>query len=181
MEIPIFDTSEREQVIEVTGSAEEMDIQSEDFSLRDDVRVACTLHRTGDLVRVEGTATAALTAQCARCLEPSGIEVSGPFSFVIRRMTVGEVVTEDEAAADGDEEEFISVEHTVTSVDITGFVRDAIILALPIRVLCREDCKGLCVVCGNNRNESDCGCESGDADPRWRALNEVISENREMK
>ncbi len=181
MEIPIFVTSDREWKVEVTATAEEMDIQSEDFSLEDGVRVACTEYRNGDLVRVEGEASATLTVPCARCLEPSQVKVCGPFSFVVNRMPLGVALPEGEEEAEEGEEEFIFVEHTATSIDITAFVRDAIILALPLRVLCREDCKGLCVVCGKNRNEGECGCETRETDPRWRALAGTVPENRKKQ
>jgi uncharacterized protein len=178
MEIPIFDTSERERVVEVTASSEEMDLHSEDYSLENDVIVVCTLNRTGDLVRVEGKASTHMTVECARCLEPFPLEVAGIFTFVVKRLPLGMTIPEDEEEKGEDAEEFIYVEHTVTSIDIIEFVRDAIILALPMRVLCSDDCKGLCVVCGTNRNESECGCESGDTDPRWKALTGMVPGNR---
>ena len=180
MEIPIFDTSERERVIEVTGSAEEMVIQTEDFTLQDDVRVSCTLHLNGDLLKVEGVATATMTAQCARCLETFPMEVSGQFLFVVMRLTLGMAIPEGEDEAGEGDREFIYVQHDATSLDITDFVRDAIILSLPMRVLCGEDCKGLCGVCGNNRNERECGCASGATDPRWQALGGIISDKRKQ-
>lgn len=180
MEISIFDTVERERAFEESGSAAEMDIQSDDFSLEDSVHVSGTLFRNGDLTRVEGTASAGLTVQCARCLEPFHLDVSGPFSFVVKRLPLGMTVPGSEEESGKDEEEFIFVEQTVTTLDITGFVRDAIILALPIRVLCREDCRGLCVRCGHNRNEGECRCEAGGTDPRWGALNEMISNKRKQ-
>lgn len=180
MEIPIFDTSERERVVEVNVSAEEIDIHSEDYSLDNAVRVTCTLHRSGELARVEGKVFTVMNVECARCLEPFQMEVDGNFSFVVKRLPLGVAIPENEEESDDDAEEFIFVEHGVTSIDIIDFVRDAIILALPMRVLCREDCKGLCVVCGNNRNEKECGCETGDTDPRWRALTGVIPDSRKQ-
>jgi uncharacterized protein len=175
MEIPVFDSSDRERVIELTDSAGEMDIQSEDFSLEKDVKVTCTLYRSGELVRVEGRVSAIISMECARCLEPAEMEVEGTFLLVVKRLPLGEVLSESESEAADDEEEFIFVEHTVTSIDITGFVRDAIILELPLRVLCRDDCKGLCVVCGHNLNEGDCGCKTNEKDPRWQMLKGLIS------
>jgi uncharacterized protein len=54
-------------------------------------------------------------------------------------------------------------------VDLGPLVRDAIVLELPMAPLCRDDCAGLCPVCGANRNEGDCGCVAP-RDPRWANL-----------
>jgi uncharacterized protein len=55
-------------------------------------------------------------------------------------------------------------------MDLTEPVRQALLVALPMRPLCREDCKGLCVVCGANLNYVDCGHRQEEADKRWDAL-----------
>ena len=55
-------------------------------------------------------------------------------------------------------------------IDIDELVREQVILAIPVRVLCREDCRGLCPTCGADRNFKECGCESAETDPRWAAL-----------
>ena len=56
------------------------------------------------------------------------------------------------------------------SIDLDELVREQILLALPTRHLCREDCKGLCQKCGADLNAGDCSCEQGETDPRWAAL-----------
>ena len=60
-------------------------------------------------------------------------------------------------------------------IDIDELLREQVILALPSRALCREDCKGLCPVCGIDKNLKDCECESHPVDPRWTALNGLRS------
>ena len=55
-------------------------------------------------------------------------------------------------------------------IDLDEIVREQILLALPTRQLCAEDCKGLCPSCGANLNEKACGCEQQQTDPRWSAL-----------
>ena len=49
----------------------------------------------------------------------------------------------------------------------------AVLLALPLKVTCREDCRGLCVHCGKNLNEEQCSCTTAVVDPRWTALQEI--------
>jgi len=69
-------------------------------------------------------------------------------------------------AAASDEELYPIVDETI---DLGPLARDAVVLELPMAPLCREDCAGLCVQCGANRNEGDCGCVAP-RDPRWANL-----------
>ena len=59
-------------------------------------------------------------------------------------------------------------------LDITEPVRESLLLAVPLQSLCREDCRGLCPVCGADRNEGDCGCDATTVDPRLAALKQFI-------
>ena len=58
--------------------------------------------------------------------------------------------------------------------DIFPRVHESVLLELPIRFLCREDCKGLCSVCGADLNEKDCGCPEKEPDPRWQGLKKLL-------
>jgi uncharacterized protein len=56
------------------------------------------------------------------------------------------------------------------SLLLEDVLREQVLLSLPVRTLCKPDCKGLCPRCGENRNSTACTCEEGPADPRWEAL-----------
>jgi uncharacterized protein len=58
-------------------------------------------------------------------------------------------------------------------IELDDLVREELLLALPVNVLCREDCKGLCPVCGIDRNLSNCQCENDAVDSRWQKLKEL--------
>jgi uncharacterized protein len=60
-------------------------------------------------------------------------------------------------------------------VDIDELVREQLLLSLPAQVLCREECKGLCPVCGGDRNLTDCKCQEAETDPRWAGLKEIVN------
>ena len=94
-----------------------------------------------------GKATCNRKFFCDRCLEPSSSEIVCDF---------------DEEIADEDISENV--------VDITELVRDTFLAGLPIQNLCREDCKGLCPVCGKNLNTGECECDRLIADPRLASL-----------
>ena len=86
----------------------------------------------GKDVLLQGSATGAFRAECSRCLIP----VTSPFSAPLEEQVYGE---------------------EVATIDVSGDVREAVMLSIPDKPLCRTDCKGLCAQCGQNLNERDCG------------------------
>ena len=103
---------------------------------------------------------------CARCIDPVEMPLSGDFDLIFRPGGVdnepGEhAITEDETEIGYYEKSGLLLEDAV---------REQVLLALPGRTLCRQDCKGLCPTCGVDRNLSTCSCEERPADPRWNAL-----------
>ena len=182
MEITVFRPQLKGEAFELIANAGDLDIQSEDYSLDDDIRVICLVRRDGNLAIVKGEAITPVKVNCARCLEPFVMEVSGTFSLVVKQMSVGEPVPQlSEEEEELDEERLLYVEHDVATLDITDYVRDAVILTLPLKPVCREDCKGLCYSCGHNLNEGECGCERKTEDPRWQALSEILSREETLK
>ena len=102
---------------------------------------------------VRGTLSQDFDAVCARC--------GGDFDFTL-------TVDDFTASVETDEKsEF---------VDLTDELRQSIILALPSYPVCRQDCRGVCVMCGKNLNEGPCGCTHEEKDDRWGALDGVLTE-----
>jgi uncharacterized protein len=111
---------------------------------------------------------------CARCLDPVRMPLSGDFDLIYRPASVeteaGEhAITEDETEIGYYEKSGLLLEDAV---------REQVLLSLPGRALCREECKGLCPKCGANRNIADCGCVEEQSEPRWGALNGLILGNK---
>ena len=103
---------------------------------------------------------------CARSLEPVLTPLAGDFDLIYRPAAVetdaGErAITEDETEIGYYEKSGLLLEDAV---------REQVLLNLPGRALCREECKGLCPQCGANRNTTHCDCTEAPADPRWGAL-----------
>jgi uncharacterized protein len=103
---------------------------------------------------------------CARCLEPVTMPLAGEFDLIYRPAAIeteaGEhAITEDETEIGYYEKSGLLLEDAV---------REQVLLGLPGRALCQQECKGLCPQCGVNRNLADCGCAEASADPRWNAL-----------
>lgn len=150
-----------------TYGAEEIDLEDEGARLVADTRVEGTASRKGEQIRLRGRVQTEVELLCDRCLAPSRapLEVEFDTSFISQEAEAAkteniELLAEDLglSAYDGD------------SVDLEELVREQILLALPSRRLCREDCKGLCPDCGADLNAGHCSCEQGEVDPRWSAL-----------
>jgi uncharacterized protein len=117
-----------------------------------------TCQSVGDGVLVRGTVAADLEGQCARCL--GRVKRPGTFDVLELYYYIGR----GPAPGADDEEEALFVEDE--SVDLDPVVREAIVCALPFSPLCREDCAGLCPVCGTDLNLSPGhSCETGSSLP----------------
>ena len=60
-------------------------------------------------------------------------------------------------------------------IDVDALVAEELLLAVPDHLVCRDDCKGICPVCGADRNVADCGCDTAEVDPRWAGLKELVN------
>lgn len=112
-------------------------------------------------IRIE--ASCVLTVPCDRCLT----DVKIPFAIDVSREIDGKAKTNQD---DFDDTQYIVDE----SLDLDKMIRDELLLAWPAKILCKEDCKGLCSVCGQNLNVSDCGCDREVKDPRMAAIQDIF-------
>jgi uncharacterized protein len=113
------------------------------------------VERSGQDFLLRGRLRGGLATACSRCLEDARLEVDVPVTVVFVERE-GEAGDDDEAPAD-DAPDVIPFEDGV--IDLGAELREEILLAMPPQVLCREDCAGLCPVCGGNRNAAPCDCE----------------------
>ncbi len=127
--------------------------------------VALFVERRGTKVTVTGRFGATARLLCSRCLEPLSIGIAPEVDLhLIPMPSVRQ--GETELGADDLEVDFYAGD----ALDVGGLLRSEADLALPMKPLCRADCRGLCPVCGGNRNLSDCHCESRGLDPRLAPL-----------
>jgi uncharacterized protein len=119
-------------------------------------------------VRVVGRLATKMEVACARCLDPVVHAVSSDFDLLYRPLGVDRR---------GDEVSINQAETEISYYDGEGILledvlREQVLLALPIRTVCGEACKGLCPKCGGNLNAGGCDCAAAVEDPRWGALKE---------
>jgi len=113
------------------------------------------IDRSGSDFLLRGRLAGGLSTVCARCLEPATLPIDVEVSVMYTEHDEG-------AEADDDDEDLEApdvIRFSEGIIDLSGELREEILLALPVRVLCREDCAGLCSVCGGNRNANPCTCE----------------------
>ena len=108
---------------------------------------------------------------CARCVEPVPLPLSGEFDLLFRPEDVD--ANPGERAITPDETEIGYYQESGLSLE--DVVREQVLLSLPGRTLCKEDCKGLCPRCGQNLNLATCSCDAAPANPQWNALADLAS------
>lgn len=119
------------------------------------------------IIAVSGEIRCALQGICDRC----GMDVSIPMhvDFHESFTNLSDKCGEDEAGEEG--VHFFSGEE----IDLLPYVEQAIFLSRPMKTLCKEDCKGLCPICGTNLNEKTCSCDKSPIDPRLAVLADLLN------
>ena len=142
----------------------------ERISLTGPATVSGKVRLAGNEVFVNGHVETRAQVECDRCLQPVESPVNSDFAV--------EYITGSEYES-GRVAELTEAEMSVSvfdgeAIDVDEIVKEQIVLAVPTRMLCREDCKGICPECGADRNKGDCNCTTNDTDPRWAALKNLI-------
>lgn len=126
-------------------------------------------HKVIKDIRLRGRLKAGLELQCARCLEPVRQDIAREFELLYRPL--GADAGRDELSVTDAEAEIGYYQGE--GILLEDVLREQVLLALPLKVTCREDCKGLCPHCGKNLNQEQCSCSVPLEDPRWAALKEI--------
>lgn len=136
------------------------------------VEVSLSLQKTGDEYFCQGTLRADVSLQCSRCAKEHPESLEGTMDFIIR--------AEGAPSEDGpeviDDEDYVYMQGNNETADLSDLVRQSLLLAMPMKPLCSEDCRGLCPVCGTNLNDSTCTCVRGVTDPRWDGLRNLLGQ-----
>ncbi|MCR5717317.1 MAG: DUF177 domain-containing protein [Lachnospiraceae bacterium] len=106
---------------------------------------------------------------CSRCLTEVPYELT---TEIDRDVTGPEILTEEEA----EDQSFVSE----YQLNVEDLINNEIIMSLPMKVLCKPDCKGLCKVCGQNLNLGECGCDTFVPDPRMVAIKDIFNARKEV-
>ena len=126
-------------------------------------------HQVINDIRLVGDFSTRIELPCARCLEPIHRDVAKNFELLYRPQ--GSDAGKEELSVTAAEAEVGYYQGE--GLLLEDVLREQVLLALPLKAICREDCKGLCPHCGRNLNQEQCNCAEAPEDPRWSALKEI--------
>ena len=153
----------RKKQISLSFELEPFEFEGEEIRAIEKVSVEGVAISENDVIVINASIKTKLKLNCSRCLDtfiyPIDIDIE-------ERFTKSKELQEDE--------ELIFVEDD--TLDIIQIVENCIISTLPIKRLCKEDCKGLCSQCGTNKNIKECQCDDFDVDIRLAKLRELFGE-----
>lgn len=150
----------------------EVEQEGDDYRIAAPVELDFDLHKDKDRFRLVGEAKTELEIPCGRCLEPFRMPVHAAFD--VRYLPASEMSAEDEREVP--EEDLETSYYRDDQIDLNQLLREQFYLALPMKPLCLEACRGLCSQCGTNLNTGSCSCEPVWEDPRLAALKQLKRE-----
>ena len=136
---------------------------------KSDVSLTFTNIGTGRIL-LEGEMSLTVDIPCDRCLQSVKVPIGVSFTH--------EIAAPNEEGVPSEEEEqcFMSG----YELDTDTLINNEILINMPVKVLCKEECKGICPVCGQNLNEKECGCDTFVPDPRMAAIKDIFNANKEV-
>jgi uncharacterized protein len=169
----LFDLKDLKNKISLEGSFEPGDIDFTESDLRQSGPLSWTVsaERAGEEIRINGTFDGAVELNCSRCLEPARCGISRSFELFFREHDE-EIIDEDDDVELTDDDMRTSY-FVGTQMDIGDIIREQVLLSLPMKVLCKVECKGLCPVCGTNLNINTCNCSVERFSPHIDKLQDI--------
>lgn len=147
---------------------EKFSLEGTDYPVNFGEGVEITIKTIGNgRLEITGEGEAHTVMPCDRCL--TDVNVTIPVEVEV-------VVTEPDGFKELSEDNELYM--SGYELDGDAILHNELIMGLPMKVLCKDDCKGLCPVCGSNRNEGECGCDTFVPDPRMAAIQDIFNANK---
>ncbi len=162
-----------EDKVSIAGSLRpgELDFSAESVRQIGPLLWEVTAGRAGAEIRIQGTLKSTAEIACSRCLDPAEYEISKPFDLFFRQRD--ELMFDEDDEIELTEKDTRTAFFTGTQLAIDEILREQMTLALPMKPLCKLDCKGLCPQCGTNLNFKNCNCPKEQFNPNLDALLEI--------
>lgn len=168
----VFTNEGQVQELEVSYDADTFTNQFGTFLIKEKSLAALKLSNIGQSkALVQGALKLVFALACDRCLR----DVDYTFDLSFDRV----VVSPDYTGGDADEEDSSELMEGY-HLNVDELINDELLLNWPMKILCREDCKGICKICGRNLNDGDCGCDDFVPDPRMAAIKDLFNANKEV-
>ena len=148
--------------------------REQDYRVLAPVVLEATVSRSRARVGIAGQATTTLELFCSRCLEGFAVPVTATFDLSYLPSDEAPVGSVEVEVADQD---INTAYYQHGQIDMAELIHEQLYLVLPMKPLCKDDCQGLCPVCGANRNSTPCMCKTTWTDPRLAGLRALLNEN----
>ena len=150
-------------------------VEDPDLTFAAPLKGRLTFDNGGDLINIHGGVDTVLTLACSRCLEPFEVPVDA--AFELRYLPQGHNTGEGEREIE--EDDLTTAYYRDGALDVIDLMREQFQLALPMKPLCSDACRGLCPDCGANLNRTTCGCAPRWEDPRLAPLKGLLDRQKE--
>lgn len=167
MKINISNLSEGKHSYELEGTLEELKLESPFSGV---VRAKIELEKSLQQLHAVILAQCEAHFECDRCVKEFNRRIEKEFHAIY--------VWDEKDAAEEENDDYHVLAAGANMIDVADEVREYLLLAVPAKVLCQDECKGLCPKCGINWNDAACDCEQNEIDDRWNELKKLkTSEN----
>ena len=168
----VFTTEGKVRTESVTMKQETFKSRMGEFSIIEKTPLELTITNEGmGKAVVRGHAVLTQLMNCDRCLK----DVKVPVELDFERMIISPDVTDDRLKEDSDQDIMDGYQ-----LNIDVLVYNELLMNQPEKVLCKPDCKGICMKCGKDLNEGECGCDTFVPDPRMAVLQDIFNANKEV-
>lgn len=168
MEIQLDTITADPSELELTAVPGDLDLRLELAQVLPAVNYRLSAWRIEDEIFLNGTVAYTIQYTCARCLREFEQDCALPLNLVLQL-----VADEQSVAGEAEDDVFVPIAASRTVYVLDQHLRDLIALEVPMKPMCRADCRGLCPRCGTNLNDGQCDCRSEREDPRWDALRKL--------
>jgi uncharacterized protein len=151
-------------------------VQDEEYKVVAPVHLLIDVHKDRDAYRVTGRVQTRLQLECGRCLETFEIPVDSPFEL----RYVPETSNTGQGEREIEEDDLTTAFYKDEMIDLAELMHEQFVLALPMKPLCSDACKGLCPHCGTNLNKGTCDCAPTWTDPRLAVLQGLLEKDKEI-
>lgn len=160
------------QVVEAPVSMDSFQSKLGDFPVAEKEPLSLTITNTGKKVlKIEAKGRITVNIPCDKCLKDVPTEFDINFEQEIDMQA-----SKEDRIKDLDEINYV----TGCSLDVEQLVHNEILIHWPLRVLCKEDCRGICPKCGKDWNEGSCDCDQSSSDPRMAVISDIFSKFKEV-
>lgn len=136
------------------NSASELNLEERENIYLTPIFTQVQIVKNSETLFLTGTVSTTVGMKCARCLESFQTHLQSGFELIFRTRAV----TGEKSEIELSKEDLITFEYKGKVIDLHDRVGETLLLAIPIKPLCSEECKGLCPICGQDLNKGECGC-----------------------